>query len=261
MAYSSLEKYPEANQVRRIRKNLVNERMLDTEANQSLKEIQSRRSNVPTLNAPAVSGGRLRSGLLASRLEGTGGGLPDEEALSVARAIGKGKQKLFGRTKMDEKRAEELGEFYGGAIARQDTEMADMVSSGMLEVFGRAFLKAFNPQVDYDKPKISLDALVRLGEAKPKKGSGKLKITHGDDEDESESDEEMEGCGGGLADPSTYKGSGRGRPRKNPDKKRRRPASGSDKRRQRGALVSKLMKEEGMSLAEASKYIKENRLI
>jgi hypothetical protein len=193
------------------------------------------------LNAPAVTGGRLMSGLLASRLEGSGGGLADQEAISVARAIGKGKQKLLGRTKMDEKRAEELGEFYGGAISKQDPEMGDMLSSGMLEVFGRGFLKAFKPMIDYDKPKT-------------KKGSGKLKITHGDD-----SEEKMEGCGGGLADPSTYRG--RGRPRKNPEKKQRRPASGNDKRRQRGALVSKLMREKGMTLAEASKYIKSNGLI
>jgi hypothetical protein len=39
-------------------------------------------------------------------------------------------------------------------------------------------------------------------------------------------------------------------------KKKRAPAGASDKRKARGAMVSKLMREEGMSLAEASRHIK-----
>lgn len=41
-------------------------------------------------------------------------------------------------------------------------------------------------------------------------------------------------------------------------KAKRAPASASDARRARGAMVSKLMKEEGMTLGQASKYIKEH---
>ena len=41
-------------------------------------------------------------------------------------------------------------------------------------------------------------------------------------------------------------------------KQKRAPASASDARRARGAMVSKLMKEQGMTLGEASKYIKEH---
>lgn len=41
-------------------------------------------------------------------------------------------------------------------------------------------------------------------------------------------------------------------------RKKRAPAGPDDARRRRGQVVSRLMKEEGMSLPEASKYIKEN---
>ena len=41
-------------------------------------------------------------------------------------------------------------------------------------------------------------------------------------------------------------------------KAKRAPASASDARRKRGAMVSKLMKEHGMTLGEASKHIKEH---
>lgn len=41
-------------------------------------------------------------------------------------------------------------------------------------------------------------------------------------------------------------------------KKVKRTVGAGDKRRTRGAMISKLMKEEGMSLGEASKYIKEH---
>lgn len=41
-------------------------------------------------------------------------------------------------------------------------------------------------------------------------------------------------------------------------KKKRRPAGPDDARRKRGAMVSKLMKEQGMTLAEASRHIKEH---
>ena len=41
-------------------------------------------------------------------------------------------------------------------------------------------------------------------------------------------------------------------------KAKRAPASASDARRRRGAAVSKLMKEKGMTLGEASKYIKQH---
>lgn len=44
-------------------------------------------------------------------------------------------------------------------------------------------------------------------------------------------------------------------------KKKRKPAGPSDARRKRGALVSKLMKTKGMSLAEASRHIKEMGLM
>jgi len=41
-------------------------------------------------------------------------------------------------------------------------------------------------------------------------------------------------------------------------KKKRRPAGPDDARRKRGQMVSKLMKEKGMTLAEASRHIKEH---
>jgi hypothetical protein len=116
---------------------------------------------------------------------------------------------------------------------------------------GDEYLKLAKPEVELPKaPKLSLETLMKMG--KSKKGKGKLTITHGDEMSESDKEDEMGGCGGGLPASSTYSGSGR---------RTRRPASATDKRRQRGAMVSKLMKENGMSLAEASKYIKQNGLI
>jgi len=81
-------------------------------------------------------------------------------------------------------------------------------------------------------------------------GKGKLVIQHlphGDGEeihmgkgkhDSRMRDEEQKGCG----------------------KKTRKPAGPSDKRRARGAMVSKLMREKGMTLAEASRHIKQHGL-
>lgn len=42
-------------------------------------------------------------------------------------------------------------------------------------------------------------------------------------------------------------------------RRKRAPAGPSDARRQRGAMISKLMKEHGMTLGEASKYLKEHK--
>ncbi|MCP4054784.1 MAG: hypothetical protein GY739_17420, partial [Mesoflavibacter sp.] len=44
-------------------------------------------------------------------------------------------------------------------------------------------------------------------------------------------------------------------------KKPRKKRATSDKMKKRGQLVSRLMREEGMTLPEASRYIKENQLI
>jgi hypothetical protein len=66
-------------------------------------------------------------------------------------------------------------------------------------------------------------------------GSGKLKIQHMAD---GEGEEIVTG----------------GRKKKT----KRAPASASDARRRRGAMVSKLMREKGMTLGEASKHIKEH---
>lgn len=76
-------------------------------------------------------------------------------------------------------------------------------------------------------------------------GSGKLTITHGDESDES--DEEMEGCG--PAPVAAPKG-----------KKKRAPAGPDDGRRKRAAVVKKVMAEKGLSMIQASKYVKEHGL-
>lgn len=73
-------------------------------------------------------------------------------------------------------------------------------------------------------------------------GSGKLTITHG-----GESDEEMEGCG--PAPVAAPKG-----------KKKRAPAGPEDGRRKRAAVVKKVMADKGMSMIEASKFVKEHGL-
>lgn len=75
-------------------------------------------------------------------------------------------------------------------------------------------------------------------------GAGKLEITHH--------------VGAGLTAPNVGAGNvaGPGYEAVSGGKKRRAPAAPSDARRKRGALVSKLMREKGMSLGEASKHIK-----
>jgi hypothetical protein len=73
-------------------------------------------------------------------------------------------------------------------------------------------------------------------------GSGKLTITHGDDS-ASASDEEMEGCGPAPA-----------------GKKKRAPAGPDDGRRKRAAVVRKVMADKGLSMIEASKYVKAHGL-
>jgi hypothetical protein len=74
-------------------------------------------------------------------------------------------------------------------------------------------------------------------------GAGKLKIEH--DCEESESDEEMEG---GLLT-GRYEGEGR-----------HEEAPKVNHRSARAAIVKKVMKEKGMKMAEASKYVKEHGL-
>jgi len=78
-------------------------------------------------------------------------------------------------------------------------------------------------------------------------GSGKLTITHGDDS-ASASDEEMEGCGPAPAPPAPA------------GKKKRAPAGPDDGRRKRAAVVRKVMADKGLSMIEASKYVKAHGL-
>jgi hypothetical protein len=72
-------------------------------------------------------------------------------------------------------------------------------------------------------------------------GRGKLEITH-------HVGGRVIGAGMNVSGPGYEAVSG--------GKKKRAPAAPSDARRKRGAMVSKLMREEGMTLGEASKHIK-----
>jgi hypothetical protein len=85
-------------------------------------------------------------------------------------------------------------------------------------------------------------------------GSGKLTITHGD---ESESDEEMEGGAPRLMMCDEPAAAAAAAPA---GKKKRAPAGPDDGRRKRAAVVKKVMADRGLSMIEASKYVKEHGL-
>jgi hypothetical protein len=146
-----------------------------------------------------------------------------------------------GRAKKSPVAHEEAAETYG----RQLAEYVGKLHGG---AYHRAFLKGFTA---YGNPAVSGEK-VAFSSTVPKKGgarmvgAGPLSIKIGHDmHEESASDEESKmGCG---MQSGRYQGQGTG-------------AGAGDRRKERAAIVNKVMKEEGLSLAQASKYVKENGL-
>lgn len=230
MAASSLETMGSASRARQERLALQRSRLAETQQNRPLNEILRNRSFADT----RVGGGekntvRAAKMELKEDIEGGashmvgGDGLPDPEAAEAARAIGRGRKRM---TK-EESKAHKIGKQYGREIMSGDGEVRGLIGSGYREAFGRGLVEAL---------------VMKKGGAKKRRKTEKEE----DVEAEVEVEEEMEG----EAKTEDLKGGSK--------KRKRRKAGASDKRRSRGQMISKLMKEKGMSLGEASKYIKEH---
>jgi len=279
--YNHLEVLPEYRENREKIKKRQNRRLLDVTQNRPLAEINADRKMIMR-----GSGGGLPDEKAYEEMEQLG------KTQSGGRSMPKKQSKLSREKESMGERAHELGKLYAEEIKKGDGEVRELVGSGFFEDFGRGFMSVIKPVVGVAKhalpfvapgvgslAKAGLEAVgfgkaeedaemeeeVITQEKKPRKrgkggglgaehtqGSGKLVLTHHD----SESDEEMEG-GAGLLGRTRQIGAGVSGGKK----KRRAKASASDNRRKRGALVSNLMKEKGLSLGEASKYIKEHGLL
>lgn len=123
----------------------------------------------------------------------------------------------------------------GKPLGRTRTKMLnDIKGAGFFDDFQRGFMSVIRPVASIAKPFLSMAGPYGAAGAA---GLSALGLGKGEMESESESEEEVEVVGG---------------------RRKRAKAGPSDARRRRGAMVSKLMKERGMSLGEASKYIKQH---
>lgn len=138
------------------------------------------------------------------------------------------------------KKAMEIGEAYGKAIHDEDEDVKELVGSGFFSDFASGFKKGFSSVVS---PALKVASMLPIPEAQVAAAVGNA-------------------VGLGKKMPEGFearhgKGKHCGEGKKKAPKKRQASA----KMKKRGALVSKLMKKEGMSLGQASKYIKENNLL
>jgi hypothetical protein len=131
-----------------------------------------------------------------------------------------------------------MGRQYGMGVMEMDKDAKDLVGAGFFKDFGKGFVDGLKMVAKVAKPVLSLvphpaaqaasKALGAVGLGKGKKLLGRTQMK----------EEDLEG-----------------------GRKHRAKAGAGDKRKRRGQLISKLMKEKGMSLGEASKHIKQHNLI
>lgn len=209
----------------------------------------NRRANEHTLNVPlsralegkkygrGISGGAKENVMMDITERKVGGrrGRPkkqtqkdkEDEKLAMEVKGLKDEEMSGGRTRMTKaemkKKAKEMGLDYGKEIMNMDDEAKQLVGSGFWSDFGKGFVDGLKMVGSVAKPVLSV-----IPHPAAQAASVGLNLAG-------------LGMSGG--------------------KKRRARASTGDKRKQRGAMISKLMKEKGMSLGEASKYIKANNLI
>lgn len=172
-------------------------------------------------------------GEAAAKLGLTGSGMVGAGLLGQTRQVGAGTKK--GEMRLTARKAYEPDAHkMGSALA---THLKQLHGSGFYEDFRKGMEVG---EVADDE----MEGGLKTGRYE---GKGKLVIQHlphGEGEefvgsgDDRVRDEEQKGCG----------------------KKTRKPAGPDDARRKRGAMVSKLMREKGMSLAEASRHIKQHGL-
>jgi len=256
---------------------LRNDRLTGTSANRTLQEINSDRGF-------AMKGGMHAIG---------GSGLPEPDAYEEARMIGNivGGSRMIGgmkrMTKAEMKtRSKELGHLYGSELAKTDPELKGMKGGGAscMNEFKKAFMASLSASKD-DKDFEDVDVEV-LPKARKSRGKG---VSGGGVSGGGVSGGAMSG---GLRKYQTYKpvklrdnshfhnpylesegkgmsggsyvvegaitGGGVSGGAMSGGKKKR---VASSKMKQRGAMVSKLMKEKGMTLGQASSYISKHNLI
>lgn len=139
-----------------------------------------------------------------------------------------------------------------GKKMMEDPEVKELVGSGFFQDFARGFMMPFKAIASVAKPILSLvphpaAQAARVG--MDLAGLGKASDEAEEMEEKMEDDEEVGDTGAVDVDV--------GGARAKPKNKR----SISDKMRKRGMLVKKLMRDEGMTLAQASKAIKERGLM
>jgi hypothetical protein len=110
--------------------------------------------------------------------------------------------------------------------------MNDIKGAGFFDDFQKGFMSVIRPAASIAKPFLSMAGPYGAAGAM---GLSALGLGKGGD---SESEDDMVEAVGG--------------------RRKRAKAGPSDARRRRGAMVSKLMKERGMSLGEASRHIKQH---
>jgi len=144
---------------------------------------------------------------------------------------------------------------YGRKMGKQmmeDPEVKELVGSGFFQDFARGFMMPFKAIASVAKPILSLvphpaAQVARVG--MDLAGLGKASDEAAEVEEKVGDDEEVGDTGAVDVDV----GGARARPKNK--------RSISDKMRKRGMLVKKLMRDEGMTLAQASKAIKERGLM
>lgn len=125
----------------------------------------------------------------------------------------------------------------GKALGRTHTKMLSAIKgAGFFDDFQRGFMSVIRPVASVAKPLLSLAGPYGTAASM---GLSALGLGKGEGSESDEDDEEamVRGVGG---------------------RKKRKSAGPNDARRKRGQMVSKLMREKGMSLGEASRYIKEH---
>ena len=149
------------------------------------------------------------------------------------------------------KKAQDLGRKYMEALMKADPELAELHGAGLFDkflegakTFGKGFMLPIKAAGAIGEA-TGIAPLAAIGKATKAVGLGKgRKKAMKDMEEVSEMEDEI-GVGGAGA---VIGGA----------KKKRAASAVSSRRRARGQAISRLMKEQGMTLGQASKYIKEH---
>lgn len=142
-----------------------------------------------------------------------------------------GKKRVIGGKKAQAKKAEELGSVYAKEIMDADPEVAELHGAGFWKDFAKGFKQGFNAVM---KP-VAHVAKAVAPELLPGVAGKAVKAG-------------IEAVGYGKGEETEVE--------KKLTKGGKKKRAGSAAAKKRGALVSKLMKQKGMKLGEASKYIK-----